>query len=93
MIAVTSVQIVDGFSVSLEFNTDERKTVDLAPFLRGPIFEPLKRNPELFNTLRVDVELGTIVWDNGADVDPDVLYGKHQPAWMEATCPTLTPTS
>ncbi len=53
------------------------------PFLRGPIFEPLRRDAKLFRSVRVDEELGTIVWENGADMDPDVLYGTHLPAWME----------
>jgi hypothetical protein len=58
--------------------------IDLEPFLRGPIFEPLKHDLDLFRSVKVDAELGTIVWDNGADIDPDVLYGTHKPAWMEA---------
>lgn len=38
------------------------------------IFAPL-RDPMLFAAVRVNAELGTIVWPNGADLDPDVLYG------------------
>ncbi|HWX45389.1 MAG TPA: hypothetical protein VNY52_08705 [Solirubrobacteraceae bacterium] len=28
---------------------------------------------------RVDPELGTSVWPNGYDLDPDVLHGDYQP--------------
>ncbi|MEW5986958.1 MAG: hypothetical protein AB1791_10025 [Chloroflexota bacterium] len=37
----------------------------------------------MFRSVRVDDELGTLVWENGADIDPDVLYGLYSPAWME----------
>lgn len=83
MILVRSVKPLERFQVLLEFTTGEQKQVDLEPLLRGPIFEPLRKDPELFRSVRVDEELGTIVWENGADIDPDVLYGSHIPAWME----------
>jgi hypothetical protein len=83
MILVRSVKPLDGFKVLLEFSNGEQKTVDLAALLHGPIFVPIRRDPKLFRAVRVDEELGTIVWDNGADIDPDVLYGTYRPAWME----------
>lgn len=83
MIEVRFVKPLEKFQVMLEFTNGEQKIVDLEPFLRGPIFEPLRQNPEVFRSVRVDEELGTIVWENGADIDPDVLYGTHIPVWME----------
>ncbi len=33
-----------------------------------------------FAQARVDDELGTVVWPNGADLDPLVLHGDFEPA-------------
>lgn len=52
------------------------REIDLAAELWGPVFQPLRDDPELFRQVRVDEELGTIVWPNGADMDPDVLHGQ-----------------
>ena len=83
MVEVRSVKVLEKYRVLLEFRDGAQKEVDLEPLLHGPIFEPMRRDSELFRAVRVDVELGTIVWPNGADMDPDVLYGTHIPAWME----------
>ena len=39
------------------------------------VFEPL-RDPAYFAQVHVDPDLGTVTWPNGADLDPDVLYGR-----------------
>ena len=84
MVWITSVEPKEQFELLLEFNTGERKLVNIEQYLRGPVFQPVREDPGYFNLVKVDDELGTIVWPNGADIDPDVLYGSHVPAWMEA---------
>jgi hypothetical protein len=80
MIRVTGVEPLDGFELRLRFNDESERIVDLSAELWGPVFEPLKADPGLFRQVRVDEELGTIVWPNGADMDPDVLHGSREPA-------------
>lgn len=82
MIRVKDVTPLEGYSVRLTFTDGTRKDVDLAPYLKGPIFEPL-RDPAKFREVSVDPELGTIVWPNGADLCPDVLYHGRSPASLE----------
>ncbi len=43
------------------------------------MFDELRNDPVRFRELQVDPELGTIIWPNGADIDPDVLYGSETP--------------
>ena len=84
MVWVVHVEAKERFNLLLTFNTGERKLVDVERYLRGPIFQPVRDDPGYFSRVKVDEELGTIVWPNGADIDPDVLHGSHVPAWMEA---------
>jgi Protein of unknown function (DUF2442) len=82
---IRSVEPLDGFVVRLSFDDGTERKVDLESELWGPIFEPLRENRELFRQVRVDAELGTIVWPNGADMDPDVLHGDFEPAGTVTT--------
>ena len=55
------------------FADDRAGEVDLAPLLQFTgVFEPL-RDPEFFAQVRVNPDIGTMVWPNGADHCPDVL--------------------
>ena len=51
--------------------------MNLEPQLYGEVFEPLKA-PEYFRRFRVDPELHTLTWPNGADFAPEFLYEKVQ---------------
>lgn len=83
-VRIQEVIPLEDFRVRLEFTDGNSKQIDLEPYLRGPVFEPLRTDRNQFRQVRVDPELGTIVWPNGADIDPDVLYGVAPPAaWDE----------
>jgi hypothetical protein len=83
MVRIEDVAVVDGLRVELKFTDGTTRVVDLSPYLEGPIFDELKQDPSLFQQVRVDRELGTIVWPNGADICPDVLRWDRTPAAWE----------
>jgi hypothetical protein len=68
----------------VEFTDGTIKEIDLDPYLRGPVFEDLRKDRAFFLDCQIDDRMKTIVWRNGADIDPDVLYHGLAPAWQEA---------
>lgn len=80
MVDVRSVKVLDGYQVRLRFRDGLEKTVDLRSRLKGRLFGPLK-DPVRFRQVRVDPDAGTIVWPNGADICPDLLYYGGPPLW------------
>lgn len=83
LVRVKSVEPLENFRVRITFQNEVQKEIDLDKFLRGEIFEPIRKDLEMFRAVKVIG--GTIGWDNGADIDPDVLYYDLRPAWMEET--------
>jgi hypothetical protein len=81
LVKVKSVTPLKGFFVRVTFRDGTVKKIDLEPFLRGPVFDLIRNDPASFELMKV--VNGIIVWDNGADIDPDVLYYGLTPAWME----------
>ena len=61
------------YTVWLRFNDDAEGEVDLSNELKGEVFGPLK-DIDKFKSFTVDPFLGTIVWENGADLAPEFLY-------------------
>ena len=61
------------YVVEVTFNNGREGCVDLSDALKGPVFESLK-DIDKFSRLRVDSELQTIAWENGADLAPEFIY-------------------
>jgi hypothetical protein len=72
---ITEVQVIDSYRIELAFADGVRGIVDLRERIvgRGGVFNALE-DPAFFRRVRVNHELGTIVWPNNADFCPDLLY-------------------
>lgn len=70
---VKKADYLSDYILSLTFEDGKKKIIDLKPYIEGEIFEPLK-NIDYFKKFKVNPDLDTIVWDNGADLSPDFLY-------------------
>ena len=72
---VREARHLQDYVIWLRFNDGAEGEVDLRDELDGEVFEPLK-HPSHFQRFRVDPEIETLVWDNGADMAPEFLYDK-----------------
>ena len=80
-VLVRAAEPRQGFKVLFTFDNGTQREIDLEPYMRGPVFEPLRSNSARFRAMKI--EGGTIAWDTGADIDPDVLYYDLKPAWRQ----------
>ena len=70
---VTAFSSVGPYTLSVSFSDGSRQVIDFLPVLRGELFGPL-RDEAVFNQVRLDSEVGTLVWPNDADFDPATLH-------------------
>ncbi|MBA2297921.1 MAG: DUF2442 domain-containing protein [Actinobacteria bacterium] len=81
---VTRVEVLHDRVVRLRFADGGQRSIDLQPYLHGPVFAEIRSDPAVFASVKVDADAGTIVWPNGADLAPDVLHDGRRSARMEA---------
>jgi hypothetical protein len=74
LVDVVAVVPLEGFVLRLRFKDGVEGDFDVASNVdfQG-VFAPLQ-DPEYFKRVVVNSEIGTVVWPNGADLDPQVLY-------------------
>lgn len=70
---VTSSSRVGVYTLRVEFAEGFTQTIDFTPVLAGELYGPLQ-DPVLFGQVRIDPEVHTRVWPNGADFDPAILH-------------------
>lgn len=71
---IVAVRPLENYSLQLQFEDGAKGVVDVRQLVSFTgVFAPLSDTKE-FASVRVNPELGTIVWQCGADLDPDVLY-------------------
>ena len=69
---VTDFKIVGPHTLRISFDDQTEQTINFEPILYGELFSPL-RDLNLFNQVRLDEEVQTLVWPNDADFDPETL--------------------
>ena len=73
LVGVVDFEIVGPYTLSVTFDDGTSQTIDFEPVLYGYYFAPL-RDRRVFNQVRLDPEVHTLVWPNDADFDPATLY-------------------
>jgi hypothetical protein len=71
---IVAVEALPDYRLRVRFEDGVEGEVDIGhmvPF--DGVFAPLA-DPAEFNRVSVNHEIGTVVWPNGADLCPDVLY-------------------
>ena len=83
---IKSVIYRQEYRLVLTFANGETGEIDLRDRIvnRGGVFQALEEIA-FFQQVQVDPESGTLVWPNGVDLDPDVLYSET----MNVPLPTL----
>ena len=84
MYLVKEIKGVNNYELLLLFNNNEVRKVNLKPKLKEWTTTPYSKfgqllNVSYFKTVRLDEEMETIVWSNGIDLCPNVLYAMSEP--------------
>ena len=71
LLRIAEVAPLPGHRLRLRLTDGATIERDVGPLLDGPVFDPIREEPEMF--ARVKIDGGTVSWPNGADLCPDVV--------------------
>ena len=72
-IGVKEVKALPDYKLFLKFESGEEKTFDMKSYLDHGIFTELK-DEQKFKSVHVSFD--SVEWENGADLDPELLYNE-----------------
>jgi hypothetical protein len=72
------VQNVEPLAVVLRWRGEGRRFSGLLE--AGGVFAPIRESRKVLEQVRVNPESQTVEWLGEVDLDPDVLYGRYEPA-------------
>ena len=70
---VESFEVVGPYTLQVRFDDNTEQIINFHPVLAGQLYGAL-RELSLFNQVKIDPEVQTLVWPNGADFDPATLH-------------------
>ena len=81
---VQEFEIIAPYTLRVRFDDDTWQIINFQPVLAGRLYGPLRDLP-LFNQVRIDPEVHTLIWPNGADFDPATLHDwpEHKDTMIE----------
>ena len=88
LLRIADVQPLPGYRLRLCLTDGSTIERDVGPLLVGPVFDPIRGQPEMF--ARVGIDGGTVSWPNGADLCPDVVIWGGTPPSDPAVQPEST---
>ncbi|MBW4583062.1 MAG: DUF2442 domain-containing protein [Tildeniella nuda ZEHNDER 1965/U140] len=71
---IVAVKPLTDYQLWLTFEDGIEEIVDISQLIEfSDIFAPLQ-NKAAFAQVQIHPEIGTLIWQNSTDLDPDVLY-------------------
>jgi hypothetical protein len=70
---ILSFEVTAPYTLRVRFDDQTEQIINFEPVLAGELHEAL-RDLNLFNQVRIDPEVHTLVWPNGSDFEPATLH-------------------
>lgn len=81
IIDITDVEPLEDRWIRATFSDGSIKEIDLSELIAsGSVFATIRGSREVFDQVRVNPETRTVEWPGEIDLDPEVLYGRFEPA-------------